>query len=264
MTKLFVTDMDGTLLNSTKQLPADFGQVVNQLEAKGHILAFASGRSYLNMKPLYQQYSQGFAYICDNGATVAYRDKIVYRDFLSKEEVEDGYNLHSLAQRLFVCFCGENHNFVKANVALSPEEEKELIYYYPDYQLIDNLDEIEEGIIKVTLMYLDDIEKNIADKVVLPASLSHPVTGYIWIDIFHDYNNKAVGTQRLQQALGISKEDTYVFGDYYNDLPLREVSSHAYATSNAIKEVKACFDEVIGSCEEGAVTAKIAEILKEE
>ncbi len=257
MTKLFVTDMDGTLLNSIKQLPDDFQEVVDRLQQCGHILAFGSGRSYLNMKPLYERYSSDFAYICDNGATVAYKDKIVYRDFLTKEEVEEGYNLHKLAERLAVCFCGENHNFVKANVPLNKDEERELIYYYPDYQLINDLDEIEEGIIKVTLMYLDDIEKNIAGKVVLPAALSHPVTGYIWIDIFHDYNNKAIGVERLQQALGIGKEDTYVFGDYYNDLPLREVSTHAYATSNAIKEVKECFGEVISSSEDLTITKKI-------
>ena len=47
--KFIATDMDGTLLNDDKALPADFYAVFNQLDAKNILFAAASGRQYQSL-----------------------------------------------------------------------------------------------------------------------------------------------------------------------------------------------------------------------
>ena len=73
--------------------------------------------------------------------------------------------------------------------------------------------------------------------------------------------SKGTGVKALQDELGINKDETIVFGDYLNDLPMAECAVRSFAPSNAHPEVKRCFTDVIGSNEEGAVTKTIREII---
>ena len=49
MIKLIAADMDGTLLNSRRELPPDFGEVIDALHRRGIHFAAASGRQYYNL-----------------------------------------------------------------------------------------------------------------------------------------------------------------------------------------------------------------------
>ena len=49
MVKIIATDMDGTLLDSKKRLPKDFGYVLEKLDEKNVRFIVASGRQYYNL-----------------------------------------------------------------------------------------------------------------------------------------------------------------------------------------------------------------------
>ena len=53
MVKLIAADMDGTLLDDQKNLPAGFSDLLACLEKRGVAFAVASGRSYLALRMLY-------------------------------------------------------------------------------------------------------------------------------------------------------------------------------------------------------------------
>lgn len=105
----------------------------------------------------------------------------------------------------------------------------------------------------MALLYFDDIESNIYpyfqrfnnDRIL------SKVTAYVWIDIFNAHVSKGTGIRAIQDKLGISRDETIVFGDYLNDLPMAECALKSFAPSNAHPEVKRCFTDVIGSNEEG-------------
>ena len=46
MIKLIACDMDGTLLDSAKRLPAELPEVIAKLKEKGVLFCVASGRQY--------------------------------------------------------------------------------------------------------------------------------------------------------------------------------------------------------------------------
>ncbi len=263
MRRLFVSDMDGTLLNAKKELPANFIEVLGKITASGGYFVFGSGRSYQNLHDRYGSYSNYLGYVCDNGATVAFHDRILFQDTLEKEELEEVEQLRSLSEKLVLVYCGTNHFFVQYKGILGVEQHRELCYYYPVYTEIDSVSEIQEGIIKVALLYMDDIQANISNQIHLSENLVHPVTGYTWIDVFHKTNSKGLGISILQERLGIGPEETYVFGDYFNDLSMCDYAEHSYAMSNAVDEVKQSYREVIGSNEEAAVMTQILKILEE-
>ncbi len=75
--KLVATDLDGTLLNSKKELPEDFSEwVYKHKEIKTVI---ASGRQYYNIKKLFPGMEDSLVFIADNGGLVFENNKIIYR-----------------------------------------------------------------------------------------------------------------------------------------------------------------------------------------
>ncbi len=68
MIKLVACDMDGTLLDSQKQLPADFPQVMTALLKRGVCFAVADGRQYAALRRDFEAYLEDMMFICENGA----------------------------------------------------------------------------------------------------------------------------------------------------------------------------------------------------
>ncbi len=262
MKKLFVTDMDGTLLNAQKELPADFPQMVEELKQDGSYFAFASGRSYLGLQDRYGSYSDDFGYICDNGGMVAFHDEVLKKVTLTRQNLRDIQNLLDLEPKLAIIFCGARTMYLMHREPLDEVQAREVRVYYVNCREVSSVDEIEEDIIKAALLY-DDIEKNFLPKIQLDDSVVWPVTGFNWIDVMRSDINKGGGIAALQERLGVTPENTYVFGDYYNDLSMMDAAGTGFAMKDAVQEVKERYTEIIGSNEDGAVTSKIREILKE-
>ena len=53
--KLFFTDMDGTLLNDEKQIPARNKQAIQKILSKGHGFIICSGRSRASIAPFIEE-----------------------------------------------------------------------------------------------------------------------------------------------------------------------------------------------------------------
>ena len=69
--------------------------------------------------------------------------------------------------------------------------------------------------------------------------------GSAWMDCVEKHASKGTALKWLQEYLGISKEDTYAFGDNINDMEMLKNAGHSYAVGNARDELKAVADEVI-------------------
>lgn len=64
------------------------------------------------------------------------------------------------------------------------------------------------------------------------------VSGFVWIDITNKNSDKGTGLKVLQEKLGISKDETIVFGDYLNDYELMQQGEYSFAMENAHPELK--------------------------
>jgi len=88
------------------------------------------------------------------------------------------------------------------------------------------------------------------------------ISGENWVDIAHYNANKGNALKFIQKELGISKEETMVFGDYNNDLEMLEEAYFSYSMENAHINVKNTARFTTKSNDEGGVEMVLKELLK--
>ena len=101
MTTLYVSDLDGTLLNSNQTLSPFTIQTINQLVSDGMLFSYATARSYQTAKKVTQGLQAPFPLIVYNGACV--RDNVSGEILLSHCFQEDIHLLldHFLNNHLY-------------------------------------------------------------------------------------------------------------------------------------------------------------------
>lgn len=80
------------------------------------------------------------------------------------------------------------------------------------------------------------------------------------LDIYRTGTTKAAAIRQVAAECGADR--IVVFGDNLNDIPMSTVADYSVAVANAFDEVKAAFDEVIGSNDEDAVAQWIMNDVK--
>ena len=85
--KLIAADMDGTLLDSAKQLPEGLFPLIRALRARGVRFAPASGRQYYTLYEQFGAIAEELLYISENGAMVCDGSEIISFEAMPVEEV---------------------------------------------------------------------------------------------------------------------------------------------------------------------------------
>jgi hydroxymethylpyrimidine pyrophosphatase-like HAD family hydrolase len=89
------------------------------------------------------------------------------------------------------------------------------------------------------------------------------ISGPNWVDLSHPNANKGFALNALQKHLGVSPEQTMVFGDYFNDLEMMEQAHFSYAMANAHPEIiKKAQYKTLSNSEFGVETV-LKELLKQ-
>ena len=82
------------------------------------------------------------------------------------------------------------------------------------------------------------------------------------MDVMERNANKGTALMRMQERLGIRKEEIVAFCDNHNDLEMIAAVGTSYAVANARKEVKAAATAVIESNNEDGVLKQLKKILE--
>ena len=87
MNKIFVSDMDGTFLDTSSNVPHDFNDYLSEIKENDMHFVLASGRALYNMKHKMVNYLKDIDFISDNGAFVSVEGKTIYKSVMDKEIV---------------------------------------------------------------------------------------------------------------------------------------------------------------------------------
>jgi hypothetical protein len=261
--KLIVTDLDGCLLKRDSSLPASFKEAFELMEREGVVFAAGSGRSIDGAAAPFGEYASRMAFVTDNGARVFHKGKVIEETLISYEDYAPILDEVERHDDVFPLMCGVTGAWVQEGIKVTDEIARELSKYYPTWKACDFRNP-PEPVIKLALLHFDDIEKNIYPffKPYDGDRLCVQVSAYVWIDVYGSGISKGVGVKTLQEALGVTPEETVVFGDYLNDIPMAEHAGVSYAVANAHPKLKECFTETIGSNDDESVAKKIIELLK--
>ncbi|NLJ31470.1 MAG: HAD family phosphatase [Clostridiales bacterium] len=236
MIRLIASDMDGSLLDEHKQIPAEFFEIFPLLRKKGISFVVASGRSYCTLKQNFGPVSGQIDYICDNGAHLVHNGRAIVTPLppdLLKELIEQCDKL----QGAQVLLCGRNGTYHKP---YSHEFDDAINRYYINQKPVDNLTEIDDEIFKIAIY-----DRRGSENYIYPVlhgyfgeSLSMQIGGEKWMDIMCRGVNKGAALKKIQDAEGILFEETMAFGDYYNDIELLNNAYYSFAMENSAPDMK--------------------------
>ena len=242
--KLIVTDMDGTFLNSKHEVGKDFPGIYQELKKRNILFVPASGRQMPGITHYFKDIEEDMGFIAENGGYVVYKNNELFVDkmdyVLVKEIIIAVRNIPGaravLSARKKAYFESNDNDF-----------KNYFTKYYTENQKVDDLTkEIDDNAFKIAVYHPDSSEAHLYPllKKFDEANLEVVISGKYWLDIMNKGINKGNAVEKLQNALGISQDETMVFGDYMNDIKMLENSRYSYAMKNAHPLVKkiACFE----------------------
>lgn len=236
MIKLIVSDMDGTLLDDNKKLHDDFWEVFEELKKRGIYFVPASGRQYFNIYEYFKRIEEGLVILAENGSFIVEDGKELYSKCLNKKDALELIEAVRKIPTAHVIFCGKKKAYVESS---NPDFIKEVEKYYTRYEIVQDVTKADDEALKVTICDLTGAEENSYPHVKkYSKDFKVAVSGFVWVDIINKDSDKGKGLSVLQEKLGISKDETMVFGDYLNDYELMQQGKYSFAMENAHPELK--------------------------
>ncbi len=277
--KMFVCDLDGTLLNARHETDEKILQCLDRVHRKGCYFAVATGRNINGIRRNKGLWEAPVYLIAMNGALILdIRRNVIFQQSISpcfvKELLLKFPTCHFefiTKDRTYIRISREEyveefqHRSIWRNVWSQKDPEEFETYlsqyvFHADAQMI-----CDREILKINCLELDPgryqkledhIRKN-ADMVV-----NAPFEPNVF-EITDKVVDKGKVVEQLVQILGIGREAVVVFGDGENDIPMLERFPHSCAMENAGPKVKAAASEVIGHYRDYAVLDKIDRLLNQ-
>ena len=246
MVKLIASDIDGTLVpDGSDKINPEIFRVITQLKRQGIYFVAASGRQWKSIERLFEPVKDQIFYIAENGAYVGARGRELFTFPMKPEEVKeiirDVRGIPDcdlmLSGRDVIYIESKNQTFIDYLI----------LGYHNEVKMVENLEEVDDMIIKASIYHQGYNAFQAAGKVMLPkwgARLKVVTAGREWLDIMERHVNKGAALKEIQESLGVLPEETMAFGDNLNDIELLERAKYSYAIGNAREEVKEAADYI--------------------
>ena len=267
---LYISDLDGTLLNRDAELSEYTTDTLNKLISNGSCFSVATARTAATSVLMLEKVKVNVPIVLMNGVLVydiqAQRyvkkeplekeksSKIIsamkksgqagFMYTLSRNKLSTYYNrLDGDVMKIFVDERMQKYGKRFTQITNFEEYSADAIYFcfMSDY---DNINKFHEEIKCVSGLRIEKYKDNYSDK-----------TWYM--EVFSDMASKYNSVQFLRQEYGFDK--VVGFGDNLNDLPLFAACDECYAVSNAKAEVKERATAVIGSNDDDGVARWLEE-----
>lgn len=265
MKTLFISDLDGTLLQPDAKLSQYTINTINQLIDKGMLFTVATARSEASIKHILKDLKITVPLILMNGVCTYdfSKQKYIKIETLPEESLRilldmiKKFNLQGFIYTIKDGVLATYYQKLNSQPLKSFYEErvnlyKKAFYKVEDFELLKK-----EPIIYFTLM--DHKEKLLGVYQYLSKVANLNCTfykdnyspEYWYLEVFSKYASKFYGTQYLRSYLGV--DSVVAFGDNLNDLALFEASDIKIAVSNGAHELKKKATHIIGKNTEDAV-----------
>lgn len=239
--RLIACDMDGTLLDDEHSIHDDFWPLIEQLHDRGVTFCPASGRQYFNLLERFEPIADDVIFIAENGTFVVRDGRELSSDCLDRQVagqlVGIVRELHDAGGNLGGVLCGKASAYTERT---DPQWWAEVEQYYHRLEAVPDLDQVQDDILKVAVYDFESSERNAAPAFAhLRDSLQVVVSGQHWLDLMNLHANKGAGIRHIQQSLGITADQTMVFGDFLNDLEMMDEATYSFAMANAHPDLAA-------------------------
>lgn len=262
MIKFIATDLDGTLLDSKKNLPQEIFPLIEKMCENGVLFCPASGRQYASLLEFFAPVADKLVFICENGALVKYRGETLFLDPIPNKYIKSALDEIRAIPHLYPMLCGVRSAYIENR------DEPFRTYAHAAYtacEETDNLDLVigKEDICKIAVH--DELGAAEHCMKLLPPRLPHLRTilsGFDWCDVSAPEADKGEAVRFLRKHFGLKREECVAFGDHMNDYGMLMECGRAFVPENAYEPLKEQIGQTVPSNDDNGVILKIRELLK--
>jgi Cof subfamily protein (haloacid dehalogenase superfamily) len=231
--RLIASDMDGTLLDEQKRVNDDFWPLIEELHERGVTFCPASGRQYASLREQFADIAEDLVFVAENGTYVVdgATGQEVSSDCLDLSDAKEIITHLRDVPGTHLVLCGKRSAYVESVASFGGEVEP----YYHALQEVDDLLSVEgEEVLKVAVFDTINSETNAAPALEKFRDRHQVVvSGAHWVDVMTPTANKGAGLRQIQARLGVSEDQTMVFGDFLNDVEMMGAATYSFAMANA-------------------------------
>jgi 5-amino-6-(5-phospho-D-ribitylamino)uracil phosphatase len=270
--KLYISDMDGTLLNRDKELSGYTKNVINALTAKGVQFSVATARSAASAVKILSEIDINVPVVLMNGVVINNLRKKEYikTETITKEIADaiiDVLGKYGITGFMYTVSGSEMVTFYERlyTKALQDFYNERVTKYYKSFEQTDTFLNKTTGnnIIYFTLLdehkqlcTVYDALQNITG--IGTAMYKDTYSENLWyLEIFNKNASKCNAVKYIRQYCGFDR--IIGFGDNYNDMPFFEACDECYAVSNAVHELKEMATGIIDDNNSDGVARFIAD-----
>lgn len=261
---LFISDLDGTLLNRNAQLTDYSRRTINLLVEKGMSFTAATARTYATVSKILNGLHVNAPIILMNGALIRdlQKDEYVYSAIIDNSvsnkiiSIMHEMNLYSFMYTI------QNGDMVPYYEKIATPEmrafyEERKNKYYKQFLQTSDFGSVNDNSLYFSLINkkenLMPFYEKIKDFQDIKLTFYRDVySNDLWyLEIFSPNASKENAVNFLKNEYGYDK--IICFGDNLNDISLFNASDKKYAVENAAPELKKLADRIIGSNESDGV-----------
>lgn len=231
--KVLFFDIDGTILDSEKNIPTGVVKSIQQARENGHEIVISTGRAPFTAESILEQLKID-SFICYNGQIVQFQGKIIHKGIIDTMELqhltdfamERDQPLVYMDDVEFVSNVPDHHDVYESisslKMALPRTEENFFLS-----------NDIHQALIFCDMEVQQEYEKAFPN---LKFVRWHRVS----CDVLPQGVSKAKGIELFLQHLNKTPDDAIAFGDGFNDIEMLQYVGTGVAMGNAVEELKKC------------------------
>lgn len=257
--KLYVSDLDGTLLNTNREITAYSKSELNKLIDKGVNFTIASARTPATVVEMVKGLNLKIPVTLMNGVLIY---DVNNRKYVDIKEIEKDLALNIINifeeenKQVFIYAIKDDHLFVYHKDIINSYEQK----YFNErcdkplktFVKVNSYKDAIKGSRVINFVILDNFHivdavhskvKNI-EGIIAEYHKDIYGEGHYFYEVYSCKASKANGIKFLQRY--VDSEEIISFGDNLNDIPMFEVSTECYAMGNAVDSLKKIATATIG------------------
>lgn len=263
MIKLFVSDLDGTLLNGQHVISPENAQAIRDLQAAGIEFLVATGRSYNSAAPLFKMHDLSPNMITLNGATFFDSDgSVKYTHTLDPSDIKeilDYTTEHNIEISIMTpedYYLGNYDEFIERIATHVEQAKAELDAGSDDYDdttstsqfLVDTSyvhdireydPNVELPICKIMILSSDDeAKKQLIDKFDNYTNIDITSSSPDNLEITSIKAQKGLALEEYAVQQGYTINQIVTIGDSLNDRSMLQMATYSFAMENASPQVK--------------------------
>ena len=265
--KILVLDIDGTLVNSKKEITPATREAILDIQKMGHKVALASGRPYPGMKKYAREICLdvygGYALSFNGGMVIdCSTEQPVYENTVDKKYAGVIYDYAVKNGLGMVTYRGNN---VITGTAVDEYMEYEARLNYMKIIEVDNFVEYVDFDMIKCLLTAEPQKAQVCEqelKELLGESLNVFRSEPYFIEVTSREVDKALSLDNLLKMIGMKREDSICCGDGFNDLTMVKYGGVGVAMDNAQEVVKENADYITSSCDEDGIVEVINKFIR--